>query len=223
MKQLICSGMVAMMLVGCAGMQSRDPYTGEDKVSNTTKGAGIGALTGAILGAAVSSKKDRKKGAVIGALVGGATGGGIGYYMDQQEAALRQRLEGTGVRVQRIQGTDEIRLIMPGSITFKTNSSDISGNFYSTLNSVGLVLQECDKTSINVIGFTDSTGSFEHNQELSERRAKSVAQYLSGRGVVRNRIQSNGRGERDPIASNDSASGRTLNRRVEINIRSSGA
>lgn len=214
MKKLIVATLVAGTLAGC---QTMDPYTGEAKTSNAAKGAGIGAVAGAVLGAAVSSKKDRRKGALIGAAVGGATGGGIGYYMDQQEAQLRRQLEGTGVRVERV--GDQIRLIMPGNITFATDSHQVAPDFYSVLDSVALVLNKFNQTAISVDGFTDSTGSFEHNQMLSERRAASVANYLANAGVQSGRISAQGYGERYPVADNGTTAGRALNRRVEINIR----
>lgn len=213
MKKVISTLLVAATLAGC---QTLDPYTQQPKTSNATQGAGIGALAGAVLGAAVS-KGNRGEGALIGAAVGGAVGGGIGYYMDQQEMLLRQELEGTGVRVERV--GDEIRLVMPGNITFATDSDRIAGNFYPVLDSVAKVLLKFDKTAINVDGYTDSTGSFEYNQSLSERRSMSVSNYLAQVGVDRLRISSRGFGERNPVASNDSAVGRAANRRVEIWIR----
>ncbi len=201
-----------IVAAGC----SIDPYTGEEKTSNTAKGAGIGAVAGAVLGAAVSSDKDRKKGALQGAVAGAAVGGGVGYYQDRQEAMLRQRLEASGVRVQRV--GDTIKLIMPGNITFDTNSSRVQGGFYPVLDSVVEVVKEFDKTLMQITGYTDSTGSFEYNQRLSEERAGSVARYFMGAGVASGRIRTAGYGPRDPIASNDSASGRAQNRRVEIDL-----
>lgn len=213
MKKLVTVALLAAMTAGC---QTIDPYTGEQKVGNTAKGAGIGAVAGAVLGAAVSSKDDRKKGALTGALVGGAVGGGIGYYMDQQEALLRQELQGTGVQVERI--GDSIRLIMPGNITFALDSDRIASSFYPVLDSVAKVLIKFNKTELNVDGFTDSTGSFEYNQQLSERRAARVADYLASTGIERLRLNARGYGERYPIADNGTAAGRSQNRRVEINI-----
>ena len=210
MKKLAGLLVASSLLAGC----SIDPYTGEQKVSNTGWGAGTGAAVGAASGALIGGDA---KGALIGAAAGAALGSGIGYYMDRQEAQLRARLEGTGVRVQR-QG-DNLKLIMPGNITFATNSANISSNFYPVLDSVAVVLNEFDKTSINVSGYTDSTGSDMYNQELSEHRANSVASFLVRSGIRAGRIQSRGFGERYPVASNDDPMGRAQNRRVEISIR----
>lgn len=203
----------AVFMVGCSTL---DPYTGEQKTSQTAKGAGIGALSGAVIGAATSSSSDRTKGAITGAIAGGAIGGGIGHYMDRQEMALRQRLEGTGVRVAR-EG-DQIRLIMPGSITFGVDRHEVRPEFYGTLESVAVVLKEFDQTTVRVEGHTDSTGGDAHNQTLSERRAASVAQLLASHGVSQARLFSTGFGKRYPVASNDTETGRQANRRVEIHL-----
>lgn len=213
MKRFLMPVLVLTTLAGC---QTIDPYTQTQKTGNAASGAGVGALAGALLGAAVS-KGNRAEGALIGAAVGGAVGGGVGYYMDQQEMLLRQELEGTGVRVERI--GDEIRLIMPSNITFATDSERFDQRFYPVLDSVGKVLAEFEETSIYVDGYTDSTGSFEYNQMLSERRATAVSNYLRQVGVSPIRINTRGFGERSPVASNDTEAGRSANRRVEIWIR----
>lgn len=215
MKKIAIVGLVVIASV--SGCQTVDPYTGEQKTSNTAIGAGVGALSGAVLGAAVSSKSDRKKGALTGALVGGAVGGGVGYYMDQQEALLRQELQGTGVQVER--HGDDIRLIMPGNITFRSGSYDLEQSFSPILGSVAKVLKKFDQTHLQIDGYTDSQGSFESNQTLSENRAASVERFLSNSGVSSLRLRSRGWGERYAIADNGSAQGRAQNRRVELNIR----
>lgn len=201
------------LLAGC----TTNPYTGEREAGKAGVYGGIGAVTGAVIGAATSSKKDRTKGALIGAAVGGAAAGGYGYYVDTQEAKLRQTLQGTGVQVQR--NGDNLTLIMPGNITFASNSADISSSFYPTLNSLVQVFKEFNKNGIEIVGHTDSTGSMQLNQDLSNRRAQSVAAYLTANGVAASRISAFGVGPNQPIASNDTAAGRAQNRRVEINLR----
>jgi outer membrane protein OmpA-like peptidoglycan-associated protein len=212
MRNLIVA-LMALMLGACA---TQDPYTGQQKTSNTAKGAGVGAIAGAVIGAATSSKNDRKKGVLTGAAAGAAVGGGVGVYMDRQEKVLRERLQGSGVQVRR--DGENIQLIMPGNITFATNRSDIRNDFYPVLDSVAEILAEFKKTRIKVSGHTDNTGGADLKQRLSEDRASSVKSYLVGQGVSSGRVNSIGYSYRYPIASNSSAQGRESNRRVELEL-----
>lgn len=218
-SRLILTATLAALVTGCA---SQNPYdnqtsgTGSDGMSKTAKYGGLGALAGAVAGAAISHD-DRGKGALIGAAVAGAAGAGYGYYVDKQEAELRRSMEGTGVQVER-QG-DNIQLIMPGNITFATDSADIASNFYTPLNSLATSFRQYEQNSIEIVGHTDSTGSHAYNMGLSQRRAQSVANYLLAQGVNAARVTTRGAGPDQPIASNASEAGRSQNRRVEINLR----
>jgi outer membrane protein OmpA-like peptidoglycan-associated protein len=203
-----------VLLAGCSTI---DPYTREEKTSNASMGAAIGAAAGVAIGLITGdSSSERKKRALILGGAGALSGAGVGYYMDQQEMKLRQKLEGTGVSITRI--GDNITLNMPGNITFAVDSADINASFYGILDSVALVLNEFDKTLVEVAGHTDSSGSDQYNQVLSERRAGSVAAYLTSRDVASERLMTIGGGEQYPVASNDTPTGRQLNRRVEITI-----
>ena len=196
-----------------------DPYTGEQEASKTAVGGGIGAGVGAVLAYLRNKDEDsttRRQRILQGAAVGGAIGGGVGFYMDNQEAKLRKQLRDTGVSVER--DGDNINLIMPGNITFATNSPAINSNFYPVLDSVTLVIGEYDKTIVVVSGHTDNTGSDSYNQRLSEQRAKSVNDYFLSKKVLPARLETIGFGESKPMASNDTAQGRELNRRVEITL-----
>lgn len=194
--------------------RSADPYTGEEKVSNTTKRAVVGAVAGAVIGQIAG--KDTKS-TLIGAAAGGAAGAGVGYYFDRQEAALREELAKTGVGVRRV-GKDQLELIMPGNLTFKSGSSAIAPDSYEVLNSISVVLEEYDETSIAIGGHTDNTGSDNINEALSQERADAVYYYLSGRGIQKTRMSSKGYGSGQPIADNSTEGGRAQNRRVEIQI-----
>jgi outer membrane protein OmpA-like peptidoglycan-associated protein len=193
-----------------------NPYTGEKETAKATTGSAIGGVAGAILGAATASKGHRAQNALIGGAIGAIAGGSVGYYMDVQEAKLRQRLEGTGVRV--VRNGDDIRLIMPGDVTFETDSANLDSKFFAVLDSVALVLTEYKSTLVTVAGYTDSTGTMEHNQKLSEKRATTVALYLNSRGVQQERLAAIGHGEDNPVADNRTAEGRSKNRRVEITL-----
>lgn len=205
---------LCLMLSGCS---TTNPYTGEQQTSKATKGAAIGAAAGIAAGLLAGDDADeRRKRALIGAGVGALSGGGVGYYMDQQEAKLRAQLAGTGVGVTRV--GQNLILNMPGNVTFQTNSADLNPQFFSVLDSVALVLQEFNKTLVDIAGHTDSTGSDQYNQLLSQQRASTVAQYLVTRGVTATRLQAVGFGETRPIAGNDTDAGRAANRRVEITL-----
>lgn len=211
----------ALVLAGLAvlatGCQTLDPYTRESQTSNATKGALIGAGVGAVAGLISGDDAvERRQHALIGAGVGALAGGSVGYYMDREEAKLRAELEGTGVSVTRM--GDNITLNMPGHVTFGTDSANLSADFYSVLDSVSVVLNEFDKTIIEVAGHTDSTGSDAYNQTLSERRAGSVAQYLGSREISPQRMITVGMGEARPVADNSTDYGRQANRRVELTL-----
>ena len=207
----------AVAVVYLSGCTTTDPYTGEQKMSNTAGGAligaGLGAATGLLVGGSAAGRRDA---ALVGAGIGALGGGLIGNYMDSQESELRAQLQGTGVSVTR--AGDRIILNMPSNVTFATDQDQVIPSFYSTLDSVAIVLRKFNKTLVDVDGHTDSTGSASHNQGLSERRAISVANYLGSRGVDQRRMSAVGYGPDRPVASNASEAGRAQNRRVEIAI-----
>ncbi len=208
------SAIVVAVLTLSTGCTTLNPYTGEKQTSKVVKGSAIGAVAGAVAG--LLTKGDKLDNALIGAGVGALAGGGVGYYMDVQEKKLRDKLAGTGVSVTR-EG-DNITLNLPSNVTFATNSADLNASFFTTLDGVGLVLKEYDKTVIEVAGHTDNTGSDAYNKALSERRASSVAGYLSSHGVKQARLLTVGAGEAYPVGNNATEAGRAQNRRVELTI-----
>jgi outer membrane protein OmpA-like peptidoglycan-associated protein len=218
MKTSTRSGFIALLaaasvaLAGCASMN--DIATSPDK-EKTRKGAGYGAAAGAVIGL-LTGGNDKFQAAMIGAAAGAIAGGSVGYYMDKQEAKLREQMAGTGVDV--VRNGDNITLDMPGGVTFAFDSADLNSQFYPVLDKVAGTLGEYNKTVIEVAGHTDSVGSASYNQQLSERRANSVAAYLSSRGVDRSRMVTIGAGKDHPVASNETEEGRAQNRRVEITI-----
>lgn len=210
-NSILVTFVAATVLCACTTI---NPYTGEQQTSNAAKGAAIGAGVGIVAGLLTGGNDVRN--AAVGAGIGALTGGGVGYYMDVQEAKLRQKLQGTGVSV--VRNGDNITLNMPGNITFASNSADLNAKFFTVLDGVDTVLKEYDKTMIEVAGHTDSTGSAALNQSLSERRAQAVVAYLSSKGLAAKRILTVGAGSSRPIASNATAEGRQQNRRVELTI-----
>ena len=203
----------ALSLLLLTGCNTTNPYTGQTEMSDSTKGAGIGALGGAVVGVLAGGGR----GALIGGAVGALGGGLIGHNMDNQNAELRQRLMGTGVQVNQV--GNEVQLVMASDITFHTNQASINSGFYPTLSSVAVVVKKYNNTNITISGYTDNVGNSGYNQRLSEARAASVGDFLISQGVSPNRIFTQGFGKRYPIASNDTIDGRGMNRRVVITLR----
>lgn len=207
-KTIALACAMALVATGCAN----NPYQGEH--ARTATGATIGAGAGALLGSAVSNRSDRTKGVLLGAAVGATVGGLIGRQMDQQEAQLRQQMQGTGVEIQR-EG-DTIRLQAPENITFDTGRAGIKPQFRTVLDQLAYSVTQYPNTIVRVEGHTDSVGSASFNQTLSENRARSVASYLIQRSVPSNRVEAYGYGFTRPIADNNTEWGRAQNRRVEV-------
>jgi len=207
-KNVVLSLTLIAFMAGCTAI---DPYTGEQRTSRTVQYGGIGAVVCGLIGAAESGQRARN--AALGC---GAIGAGVGAYMDAQEAELREELEGTGVGVQRI--GNELQLIMPGNVTFSTNQYTVRPEFTPVLDSVARVLYKFTDTRLQVTGHTDSTGALDYNYNLSDRRARSVANYLSTQGIDQGRLITQGVGPDQPTASNDTENGRAQNRRVELSI-----
>ncbi|WP_339826611.1 OmpA family protein [uncultured Parasphingorhabdus sp.] len=192
-----------------------NPETGNRTISKAAIGGLGGVVGGYLLGDVLGGKNDRTA-KIVGAGLGGLAGAGIGYYMDEQEKKLREQTAGTGIDVTR--DGDNLILNMPSNVTFGVDSSAISPAFQSTLGNVANTLSSYEKSYVDVLGHTDSTGSDAYNQSLSERRAESVANFLANSGVQRARLATRGYGESQPIASNSTEEGRAANRRVEIKI-----
>jgi outer membrane protein OmpA-like peptidoglycan-associated protein len=201
-----------LAMSACAPIQ--DMATNPEK-EKTRQGAGYGAAAGAVIGL-LTAGNNKFKSAMIGAAAGALAGGAVGYYMDKQEAKLREQMAGTGVDV--VRNGDNITLDVPGGVTFAFDSASLNPQFMPALNKMAATLAEFDKTVIEVAGHTDNVGSDTYNHQLSERRSLSVADYLSSSGVSRARMVTIGAGESHPVASNDTDAGRAQNRRVEITI-----
>lgn len=202
----------ALMLSACSPPR---PYGYNDPNQRTKTGAAAGALLGAAAGAA-SVKNDKGRAALLGAVVGGLAGGAVGAGLDQQAADLRAKLNSNGITVTN-QG-DYLLVRTPSDLLFATDSASVSPSLNGDLAALAQNLNAYPNSRIQVIGNTDNTGSAAYNQDLSQRRASSVASVLIADGVAANRIQVVGQGEDQPVASNLTAEGRAQNRRVDIII-----
>jgi outer membrane protein OmpA-like peptidoglycan-associated protein len=205
MRTLLIGTLSASLMAGCSP-------TGE--MTRAQQGALMGAIGGAVVG---KNTGDKDRGHTIaGAVVGGLAGAAIGNYMDQQEAALRQNMQGTGVEVTR--QDNNIVLTMPDAITFDTAQSGVKPQFYGVLNNLASTLNQFPETRVQIAGHTDNVGSDASNLQLSQQRANSVRTYLASTGVAAQRMQAVGYGESRPIADNSSEYGRAQNRRVEVTL-----
>ena len=203
--------LISIMILILSACTAGDPYW------HTKAGAGVGAVSGAIIGHQLDSRSGRFVGAAVGALTGAA----VGNYMDQQQQALERALAAErqrGLRVERLED-GSLRLDLPSEVLFDFDSAAIKPAFIPALQRVAGTLREYDRTVVYIVGHTDSVGSDAYNLDLSVRRAESVAGFLASSGVGDNRLRTEGRGKREPVASNATPEGRQQNRRVEIYIR----
>lgn len=216
-QSTLCLALIATLgLAGCA----TDEYGRSRPYTNAEQGAMIGAIGGAVVGAAVNHK-NRGKGALIGAVGGGLAGGAVGHYMDTQQKDLQKVLasEVDAGNIDIDKNPDHsLRVTMTSATAFDSGSYALKTGFYPVLDKISKVLNTYGKTSLTIVGHTDNVGSDSANQTLSERRADAVEQYLQMRNVAPQRLTSYGRGESAPRASNNSESGKALNRRVELLI-----
>jgi outer membrane protein OmpA-like peptidoglycan-associated protein len=216
-KPLIALPLLATLLLSACATndlgESRD-------MTNTEKGAIIGTVSGAALGALIN-KDNRGKGALIGAVGGGLAGTGVGYYMDKQakDLALQLKPEMDRGDITIDKGANNSLVVNMTSATgFDTNSAVLKSGFTPTLDKISRVLNQYGKTTVTVIGHTDSVGSDAANQTLSEKRAQAVLDYFASKNVNPVRLAAYGRGESAPRADNATEAGRALNRRVELLI-----
>jgi outer membrane protein OmpA-like peptidoglycan-associated protein len=216
-KRLFVVASVSLALVaGCASNPS-DPQGGD--TNRTAVGAVMGGIVGGVLANNTGNRSTGRTAA--GVLLGAAAGGAIGNSMDKREKELRAIAadrDAKAMQVERLK-EDVVRVSVSSEASFDVNRSDIKSEFKPTLNKVADVLQSDARQTIRVVGHTDSAGGDDYNQTLSERRAKAVGDYLAGQGVAASQITTEGRGEREPRASNSTADGRTQNRRVEIYLQ----
>lgn len=208
---LSLAGLSLLAMAACT-----DPavVAGDDRNRNTKQGALLGGLFGAGIGAIFS--EDKAKGAMIGGIAGATGGAAYGHYLDKQEAELRAQLENDRVTVTNT--GDRLIVTMPQDILFDVDSSAVRPALRRDLMTVAGSLLDYPNSTVQVIGHTDNTGEAGYNQGLSERRANAVADVLMRGGVAFERIETFGRGEDRPVASNLTEEGRARNRRVEIVI-----
>jgi outer membrane protein OmpA-like peptidoglycan-associated protein len=208
-KQWLILGLSgALVLGGCANMS-------EDQKAGTSKGAAIGAIAGAVLGAATDGGRGALHGAAIGAGVGAVGGHVWSTRMEEQKRQMEASTKGTGVEVSQT-ADNQLKLNIPSDISFDTGRADIQPNFRSVLDTFAQGLLKNPDARVRIVGHTDSTGSDAVNNPLSVNRAASTRDYLVGRGVPVGVVAIDGRGSREPIASNATTDGRARNRRVEI-------
>lgn len=208
---LVALAAAALFTAGCANMSERQ--------RGTTTGAGIGAIAGAVLGSATGGKAGT--GAVVGGALGAVAGNLWSKRMEDRRVAMEQATRGTGVEVSRT-ADNQLKLNIPNEVSFDVNSYAIKPELRGVLDPFAASLRDDPSARINVVGHTDSTGSDAINNPLSLERAQSVRDYLAARGVSATRIETAGRGEREPLADNKSDAGRAKNRRVEIFLREQG-
>ncbi len=209
-KSLVAVSILAMA-TGCADMSATQ--------RGTATGAGVGAGLGAIIGGTTGGGGGSR--ATKGAVLGGAAGALIGNIwsnrMEKQKQEMEAATRGTGIQVSQT-SDNRLKLEIPADVSFDTGRSDIKSNFRPVLERFAQTLNDNPAATVSIIGHTDSTGSDGVNDPLSVDRAARTRDYLSQRGISPNRINIDGRGEREPIASNDTDSGRARNRRVEIYV-----
>jgi len=217
MKKTMATLLTALLFA--TPLLAQDASQTNDK---TKKGAAIGGIAGAVVGAVIGNNRGHhsaKRGAAVGAIAGGAAGAIVGHMIDKQEKELRQI---NGVNVQRT-ANDELNVTVQNEVLFDFNSAGLRSSSRSALREMANVFERYPDTTIRVEGHTDSIGTSSYNERLSERRADSVSNYLESLGVRSARMRSIGYGESQPRASNNTASGRQLNRRVEIHIKANAA
>lgn len=205
----LAAAVVALAVTGCA---QNDP----------NRRAKIGAAAGAVAGAVLGHQLDGDAGKWVGAAAGALAGGAVGNYMDNQQQAFERELAeeqaAHELEVQRLRD-DTLKLTLDSEVSFDFDQASIRPGFRDSLDKLARLIQKYDRTVVHVVGHTDSVGSAEYNQRLSERRAEAVADYIIARGVTPQRIRTEGRGESEPRATNETEAGRQLNRRVEIFIK----